>query len=117
MDLHEMQSRGLEQWGFRVVDYERLSDPDPDTLQHYMVWLECGYGAALMKQNIINWLEGMPDWPWLGHWTFVVKYQIPNQPTHDWTFEIVRWSQGGWSTRKTDAVPKWPDQYTRQKRL
>lgn len=116
IDLAEMNRRGLEKWGFRIVDYERLSDPDPTILQEFMVWLECSYGAELMKQNVINWLEGMPDWPWLGHWCFVVKYHIPNQPPHEWTFEIVRWAAGGWSTRKTDAVPKWPDAFSRRRR-
>lgn len=108
MDLHEM-GRGLEKWGFRVVDYERLSDPDPATLQEFMVWLECSYGVELMKRNVINWLEGMSRWPWVGHWCFVTKYHIPNQPNAEWTFEIVKFLQGGWSVRKTDAVPKWPD--------
>jgi hypothetical protein len=117
MDIAEM-TRGLEKWGFKITDFERLSDmAQTDVLQEYMVWLECNYGAELMKQNVINWLEGLPDWPWLGHWCFVVKFHISNQPRAEWTFEIVRWSQGGWSTRKTDAVPKWPDQFTRRKKI
>lgn len=114
MDLAQM-TRSLEKWGFKVVDYERLTDPDPAILQHFMVWLECDYGAALMKQNVVNWLEGLPDFPWRGHWCFVVKYAIMNQPRGEWTFEVVKWNQGGWSTRKTDAIPKWPDAFSRKK--
>jgi hypothetical protein len=106
MDMAQM-TPSLEKWGFKITDYERMSD-STEVLQQYMVWLECSYGVELMKRNVIVWLEGLKEWPWTGQWTFVVDFYIPNMPKGEWTFEIVKFNEGGWSVRKTDACPKWP---------
>ena len=107
MDLQGMASTGLCP-AFRITDYERLTDPeDRGVLQQYLVWLECDYGITLAQYNIRVWLERLEDWPWVGHWAFVVRYNVERQPKAEWDFEIIRFLGGMTRVRKVEAKAKW----------
>jgi hypothetical protein len=109
MDIAEMLKSGLGRGfkgGFKVEEFERLSEPDPAMLQHYLVTLDCHYWIELAQKHVLEWLEELPDWPWQGHWTFVV-HLIP-QANAEWSFQVVRYSTGVWHIKNSDAKPKWP---------
>lgn len=98
----EALRRSLLPWGFKIDDYERLSDPGENSLHQFMVWLNSGYEINEAKQAICRWLESLPDWPFLGQWVFVLRYG-----KGEWSFEVIKYSGGRWALHKTDAEPKW----------
>jgi hypothetical protein len=110
MDIAQMK-RGLEKWGFRIKDFERLTDPYPypPTLQEYMVWVECHYAWDLAKTNFSNWLQGLPDFPWVGKWDFVVNAQVMNMATREFTVRVTRFLGYVHSLHGLPIRVPWPD--------
>lgn len=123
MDIAQMR-RGLEKWGFKITEYERLTDDrDRHVLQEYMVWIDSSYGIELARTNIGNWLQEMPTFPWIGRWDFVVKYShvkkfkgdggnlsdFSLRVECDFTVRVRRWSGGLFNVHGVAVKVPWAD--------
>jgi hypothetical protein len=115
MDIAEM-SRGLEKWGFKIKEFERLSEPNPRVLQEYIVWIDSHYGIELAKTNMANWLQNIPEFPWLGKWDFVVNYAKMNFAGNEFTVRVTRYTDPFYRLHGLNIKVPWPE-YSRRELL
>lgn len=114
MDIAQMRL-GLEKWGFTISDFERFSAPDAETFQTYMVWIESGnMGIEQARTNMANWLKGMPEFPWVGHWDFVVKYAQMNMAYSEFTVRITRFTSAIYQMHGLNIRIPWPQRSRRE---
>jgi hypothetical protein len=109
MDLHGIRM-GLLKWGFKIVDDEVLSDPDElEQLPLYLVWVECDYGIDLARTNLQNWLHDLREFPWVGSWTFVVKFWNKPGEIKEFEFRVTKYLGNVWKISGLScAQPRWP---------
>jgi hypothetical protein len=114
MDIAQMR-RGLAQQGFSIIEFERLTDPDPHTLQQYMVWIEsANMELQQAKTGMAAWLQGMPEFPWVGKWDFVVKYARMNMAYSEFTVRITRYSTAIYQMHGLNIRIPWPERSRRE---
>lgn len=109
MDMHDLKA-GLSKWGFKVDDYEILTDPsDLEVLPLYLVWLECDYRYNLARENVRNWLHDMREFPWTGSWTFVLRFWHTPSVTKEFEFRVTKYLGNVWKiSGLSEAKPRWP---------